>query len=271
MDAAMNLELDSVEKQQADLEAQLAGLAEAQRVHDQQGAQIEAQASELEGQIRELASQEAALQLRKRELQDQAKAIGQQRSEAIRRQKEIDQSRQALQNQLAQVAQNREQAVADLAEEERLRQQLAAQDAAWRAAQEAAQMAAQQAAQQETTRRSDPADKRSTARIAVAVDVSYQTEHNFFMGLTENLSEGGLFIATYDSLPLGTELDLTLNLPENEPILAHCEVRWVREHTPFTQDVAPGLGVQFLNLTESHKVAIRSFLAQRDPILYEAV
>ncbi len=106
-------------------------------------------------------------------------------------------------------------------------------------------------------------------RLSLAVDVSLNTEHNFYMGLTENLSEGGLFIATFDSVPIGTRLELTLNLPGMAPIRTQAEVRWQREHSEYTADMAPGIGVRFLALTEPQQTAIRSFLTQRDPILFE--
>lgn len=221
---------------------------------------VESEAATLEDQIRELARQEAQLQQRKHELQQAAKEIGQRRSVYIGSQRELDAEREQLRQRLDEVEREQQ-------EDEQLRQQLAAQDAAWHAEREATRQAEQERrAQQEAA----AAEKRRHKRLTVALDVSLQTEHNFYMGLTENLSEGGLFIATYEPLPLGTQLDLSLNLPDHPPIKSRCEVRWVREHTEFTNDATPGVGVQFLDLDDQDKQTIRDFLQQRDPILYDA-
>jgi uncharacterized protein (TIGR02266 family) len=97
------------------------------------------------------------------------------------------------------------------------------------------------------------------------------TEHNFYTGLIENISEGGLFIATYENIQKGTELDIDLSLPNQPSIKAQGIVRWIREYNEFTADVSPGVGVQFVDLRESDQAIINGFLQIRAPLLYESL
>jgi uncharacterized protein (TIGR02266 family) len=96
-----------------------------------------------------------------------------------------------------------------------------------------------------------------------------QTENNFYTGLSENLSEGGLFISMYQVLPVGASVDLTIALPGHAPIKASGTVRWVREHNQFTSDVAPGIGVQFTALRPDDQAFIEQFLRVRPPLFFE--
>jgi len=101
------------------------------------------------------------------------------------------------------------------------------------------------------------------------LQVTMLSEHNFFMGLSENMSEGGLFIATHQLQPIGTMVDLKFQLPMRaEPLEVRGEVRWLR---PFSQDVEapPGMGVRFVNLTPEQNELIRAFLRSRPPIFYD--
>jgi uncharacterized protein (TIGR02266 family) len=112
-------------------------------------------------------------------------------------------------------------------------------------------------------------EKRIHPRLAIDVKVSMNTESNFYAGITENISEGGIFIATYDNFPLGSTMDLTVSLPGQPPVQVKGVVRWVREHNQFTDDVSPGVGVAFTDLPEGTRNLIESFIRSRSPLLYE--
>jgi uncharacterized protein (TIGR02266 family) len=96
-----------------------------------------------------------------------------------------------------------------------------------------------------------------------------ESESNFYMGLSENLSEGGLFIATHLVKPIGTTISVSFLLPgPAEPIKATGTVRWTREYSE-TSDVGPGMGVRFEALTPREAGAIRQFLAARAPLYFD--
>lgn len=112
-------------------------------------------------------------------------------------------------------------------------------------------------------------DARRHPRHDVELDVTMESESNFYMGLTENLSEGGIFIATHVLKPLGTIIGVSFKLPdEEEPIKATGSVRWVREYSE-TSDASPGLGVRFEQLSTEQYQQIHRFLAARDPLFFD--
>jgi Chromosome segregation ATPases len=248
----------------AQLQAERDGIETQVRALDQGGQhlneedqQINAQAAKLEERIRALAAEEANLQKRKKELQAEAQAIGERRTRTIAQRKRLAKERESYQAQLDQIDQRRASHDQQLAFDESQKEASFSQDSA-RAA------AAAQAADAP-----NKSNNRSHPRLAVAVDVSMHTEHNFYTGLTENLSEGGVFIATYEVPALGTEIELTISLPNHPPIKTVGVVRWHREYNKFTSDVAPGIGVQFDTLAKPDHDAIIRFIREREPLLYE--
>ncbi|HEY2410222.1 MAG TPA: TIGR02266 family protein [Polyangiaceae bacterium] len=111
--------------------------------------------------------------------------------------------------------------------------------------------------------------RREYPRFAVELEVSLGSEHNFYSGLVENLSVGGVFIATHVSKPVGSLVEVSLRLPGSEDSYAMTgEVRWVR---PYSEEggMPPGLGVRFLSLPAGAEQLIARFLAQREPLFFD--
>jgi len=110
--------------------------------------------------------------------------------------------------------------------------------------------------------------RRGTVRIESELDVSLFSENNFFTGFTEDLSDGGIFIATYEPRAVGDRLLIRLTLPEVErPITAKVEVRWLRVYDP-TSDSPPGFGAQFVEIGKDERAAIERFVKQREPLFH---
>jgi uncharacterized protein (TIGR02266 family) len=116
----------------------------------------------------------------------------------------------------------------------------------------------------------DAADmRRQHQRQNTELEVTMESETNFYMGLTENLSEGGLFIATHVLKPIGTQIEVSFKLPgAPEPIKVTGTVRWLREYSA-TSDTSPGMGVRFEHIDPQHVEHIRNFLAARDPLFHD--
>ena len=110
--------------------------------------------------------------------------------------------------------------------------------------------------------------QRISPRIKMQAAVDFNSDNNFFNGFSANISDGGLFVATVNVLPLGTEVDLAFSLPSGERIEAKGVVRWVREVNDQLPDMFPGIGVQFAALAPQAQSAIDQFLAQRDPLFF---
>ncbi len=112
-------------------------------------------------------------------------------------------------------------------------------------------------------------NRRRHSRYAVELDVSMSSDHNFYAGFAENLSEGGVFVATHSLKAVGSVVELSINLPGCEaPVHVRGEVRWVREYSE-RSDVPPGIGIRFVDLGAEAAHAISAFLSHRDPLFYD--
>lgn len=113
-------------------------------------------------------------------------------------------------------------------------------------------------------------EQRTHLRIGLDAEVTVDSETNFYYGLSENISEGGLFISTFRTEELGSELDLTITLPgQSRPLQIRGRVQWLREHSPRNSEAPPGFGLRFLNPTPELLTQVRQFIQQREPTFYE--
>ena len=113
------------------------------------------------------------------------------------------------------------------------------------------------------------ADERRSPRAIAYLCIDLCSEHNFWTGLTMNISEGGVFVATHVLRPTGSLVGLHLELPNDLRVMTLGEVRWSRSYTG-DDDVPPGLGIKFVGLDLAGLSAIRKFvLTVREPILFE--
>ena len=75
---------------------------------------------------------------------------------------------------------------------------------------------------------------RASERYDLEVKVDLESDHNFYTGLTQNISAGGLFIATHALKKIGDRITLKFSIPgTNESVSVETEVRWIRERVPF--------------------------------------
>jgi uncharacterized protein (TIGR02266 family) len=114
-------------------------------------------------------------------------------------------------------------------------------------------------------RESDPGNRRTSLRIDFETEISLTSDSQFFAGLTRNVSRGGVFVATFRQLPLGSSVTMQLTLPEGV-LVAHGIVRWRREQGP---DTPAGLGIAFEGLDDEAKRTVERFIEQRDPLYHD--
>lgn len=111
---------------------------------------------------------------------------------------------------------------------------------------------------------------RKHVRIPVEIEVSMMSEHNFYAGLTDNLSTGGVFFATYQPPPVNAPVELVLRLPEQEQtFVLSGVVRWIRSCDASCEGAPPGCGVQWRELPDAALQAIAAFVRGRETILYD--
>src|SRR5262245_28785488 len=113
---------------------------------------------------------------------------------------------------------------------------------------------------------------RASERFDLEVKVDLESDHNFYTGLTQNISAGGLFIATHHLRRIGDRITLKFTLPGSEKMLAvETEVRWIRENSALVRagESGTGMGVRFINLSAEASAAISGFLESRESLYYD--
>lgn len=112
---------------------------------------------------------------------------------------------------------------------------------------------------------------RSSERFDLEVKVDLESDHNFYTGLTQNISAGGVFIATHHIRRIGDRITLKFTLPGSEKTIdVETEVRWIRENTALQRvEGSSGMGVRFINLTPEASAAITAFIQARDSLFYD--
>jgi uncharacterized protein (TIGR02266 family) len=112
---------------------------------------------------------------------------------------------------------------------------------------------------------------RAAERFDLEVKVDLESDHNFYTGLTQNISSGGLFIATSAIRKIGDRITLKFSLPgSSESLAVETEVRWIRENSALHRvEGNTGMGVRFVNLSPAAATAIQKFVESRDSLYYD--
>ncbi|MDB4933883.1 MAG: cell division protein FtsY [Labilithrix sp.] len=125
-------------------------------------------------------------------------------------------------------------------------------------------------------------DRRRHPRYALSLAITLQGDNNFYAGLSEDISEGGVFIATHHLLAIGTPVVLSFTLPfSEEPLSVLGTVAWVRGPTATAKThnvfggsvmpgVIPGIGIRFDHIDPEALGAIRDFMRHRRPVFFDA-
>ncbi len=105
-------------------------------------------------------------------------------------------------------------------------------------------------------------------RAHLAVKVGMEQGHHFFTGFSGNISGGGLFVATPQALPIGTEVDLFFEMPDGHSVSVRAEVRWVRGRDPSAPESPQGVGLAFLDLGHDDEVLIERWVTRSEPAFH---
>ena len=130
-----------------------------------------------------------------------------------------------------------------------------------------------QTAKETAARLSSPPPRKHRTSDAVAVNINTMlnltTDHQFYNGFSENIEEGGIFIATFDPKPVNAKVIVNFKLPGGHPVTARGVVQFVREYNPTVPETPPGMGVKFTDLLKEDKQAIERYLEQRAPMFFD--
>jgi uncharacterized protein (TIGR02266 family) len=105
-------------------------------------------------------------------------------------------------------------------------------------------------------------------RLDVTLMVTVDSDSNFYVGFTENLSDGGVFVATHVPRPIGCSVNLAIALPNQMPIHAKGTVAWVREYSE-SNEAAPGMGVRFDQISQQDVSRVLEFSRARQPMFFD--
>lgn len=112
-------------------------------------------------------------------------------------------------------------------------------------------------------------NKRSATRVSAELEVTVSGSHNFFQGMTEDISKGGLFVATRQIFPIGTEFEIRLHIKGND-VRLKTKVAWIREDSPFLpENIEPGMGLEFTNVPDNVLELINRFIREKEPIFFD--
>jgi uncharacterized protein (TIGR02266 family) len=111
-------------------------------------------------------------------------------------------------------------------------------------------------------------DHRAHPRVPLSVEVSLESENNFYAGLTDNISEGGVFVATHTPPARGTRVEFELLLDEQRfPIQG--EVCWTRDVAASAEGAPPGCGIRWISISDAALRAVLRFIRARGTNFYE--
>ncbi|MGI5861053.1 MAG: TIGR02266 family protein [Myxococcales bacterium] len=111
-------------------------------------------------------------------------------------------------------------------------------------------------------------ERRLSPRARLQTEVTLGSDSNLFTGFSSDISRGGIFVATCQIMPLGTRVEVGLELPEGTRIEVRGVVRWSREPNDRFPEVFPGVGIQFTELEEESRRALEAFAARREPLFF---
>jgi len=106
--------------------------------------------------------------------------------------------------------------------------------------------------------------------VHVAIKLEQGSDHVLWSDLTLDVSRGGVFVATFLSLSVGTVVHLLLTFEGDDiPVAATGIVRWTRPHRDGSDGVA-GAGIQFSEIDAPSIAKAERFAREvRGPMIFE--
>ena len=135
-------------------------------------------------------------------------------------------------------------------------------------AEEAEEMRASLEVERAAERRREE-ELRVAERVELRAAISGSSSDSFFVGFSENISEGGVFVSTFCPPAVGEGVDLSLALDGGPALLVRGEVRWHRNNE---RGEPSGCGVRFVGLHPEQEEILKDALSRagREPLFYEA-
>jgi hypothetical protein len=101
----------------------------------------------------------------------------------------------------------------------------------------------------------------------IEIALAPQSENNFYAGF-DDAHPDGVFLATYDRLPVGAPAYVTLLLPGGYRFRTPAIVEWTREPEAEAHGLPTGIGLKMCGLDHRMRRMILGFVRHRRPIFY---
>jgi uncharacterized protein (TIGR02266 family) len=100
----------------------------------------------------------------------------------------------------------------------------------------------------------------------IHANVTAESQDNFFSGIAENISQGGVFVSSFSPPPVGETVRLKLSVDGAGELVISGRVRWLRTEEDGTEI---GCGVQFEGMAAAQKDRLMSLVStlRRTPLL----
>jgi type IV pilus assembly protein PilZ len=99
----------------------------------------------------------------------------------------------------------------------------------------------------------DGSERREHTRYETSIAVDYASGETFLFAYLKNISAMGIFIRTNEPLAIGTHLRLRFHVDEDDPLVLDGEVTWINPFRPNGENLNPGMGVRFTELTRERR------------------
>jgi len=103
-------------------------------------------------------------------------------------------------------------------------------------------------------------ERRQYERYETSISVDYSSGETFLFSYIQNISEMGIFIRSDNPLAIGTMLQMRFAPDGQEPLELKGEVTWVNPVRPFGENLNPGMGVHFRELSSEMRERVVSLV-----------
>lgn len=111
----------------------------------------------------------------------------------------------------------------------------------------------------------DGANKGGCRRFYCEAQVRDGSDDVFYSGFSQDITRSGVFVATYDIRPVGTEAAVRVIFDGADDYGVDCVVEWVREPHPLVDDVPPGMGLRFRDFDPDFAARFNEHVREHPP------
>lgn len=104
-------------------------------------------------------------------------------------------------------------------------------------------------------------ERRQHKRYAIAIDVTFLAGDRILSGYSENISLGGMLLATLDPMPMGACLELSFRMPGSPVMIeTRASVCWLRPARVDDPGSIPAMGLRFEDLDKQQAEIIQEYI-----------